>query len=167
MVGAPRFELGTPCTPCKCATRLRHAPIVSFFLTMAARAGKYRAPRPTPRSGNDTPSERLEYVRRSPASIRRRGARARSAPSAPQQLEHFFQLRPHLPHDLLRLAHVRARLFAGELVARAGDREALVVQQAADLPDDDHVLPLVVAPVAAPLDRLQLRELLLPVAQHV
>src|SRR4029077_13583326 len=27
LVGAPRFELGTPCTPCKCATRLRHAPI--------------------------------------------------------------------------------------------------------------------------------------------
>ena len=26
LVGAPRFELGTPCTPCKCATRLRHAP---------------------------------------------------------------------------------------------------------------------------------------------
>jgi hypothetical protein len=26
VVGAPRFELGTPCTPCKCATRLRHAP---------------------------------------------------------------------------------------------------------------------------------------------
>ena len=26
LIGAPRFELGTPCTPCKCATRLRHAP---------------------------------------------------------------------------------------------------------------------------------------------
>ncbi len=26
LVGAPGFELGTPCTPCKCATRLRHAP---------------------------------------------------------------------------------------------------------------------------------------------
>src|SRR6267142_6871978 len=26
MVGATRFELATPCTPCKCATRLRHAP---------------------------------------------------------------------------------------------------------------------------------------------
>src|SRR5690348_10082095 len=28
LVGAPRFELGTPCTPCKCATRLRHAPTI-------------------------------------------------------------------------------------------------------------------------------------------
>ena len=26
MVGAAGFELATPCTPCKCATRLRHAP---------------------------------------------------------------------------------------------------------------------------------------------
>src|SRR3954462_1711033 len=26
VVGTPRFELGTPCTPCKCATRLRHVP---------------------------------------------------------------------------------------------------------------------------------------------
>ena len=26
MVGAPRFELGTPCTPCRCATGLRYAP---------------------------------------------------------------------------------------------------------------------------------------------
>src|ERR1700728_4393844 len=28
LVGATRFELATPCTPCKCATRLRHAPTV-------------------------------------------------------------------------------------------------------------------------------------------
>jgi hypothetical protein len=28
VVGVPRFELGTPCTPCKCATRLRHTPTV-------------------------------------------------------------------------------------------------------------------------------------------
>lgn len=26
LVGARRFELPTPCTPCKCATRLRYAP---------------------------------------------------------------------------------------------------------------------------------------------
>src|ERR1700722_17946440 len=29
LVGTPRFELGTPCTPCKCATRLRHVPTVA------------------------------------------------------------------------------------------------------------------------------------------
>ena len=26
LVGAAGFELATPCTPCKCATRLRYAP---------------------------------------------------------------------------------------------------------------------------------------------
>jgi hypothetical protein len=26
LVGTARFELATPCTPCKCATRLRHVP---------------------------------------------------------------------------------------------------------------------------------------------
>src|SRR2546421_12351691 len=30
-IGAPRFELVTPCTPCKCATRLRHAPTRLFL----------------------------------------------------------------------------------------------------------------------------------------
>ncbi len=29
MVGAAGFELATPCTPCKCATRLRYAPTQS------------------------------------------------------------------------------------------------------------------------------------------
>ena len=26
-----RIKVGTPCTPCKCATRLRHAPTICFF----------------------------------------------------------------------------------------------------------------------------------------
>jgi hypothetical protein len=29
MVGTARFELATPCTPSKCATRLRYVPMVS------------------------------------------------------------------------------------------------------------------------------------------
>src|SRR5687768_2847059 len=29
-VGAPRFELGTSCTPCKRATGLRHAPMMKL-----------------------------------------------------------------------------------------------------------------------------------------
>lgn len=29
LVGAAGFELATPCTPCKCATRLRYAPTQS------------------------------------------------------------------------------------------------------------------------------------------
>jgi hypothetical protein len=52
-------------------------------------------------------------------------------------------------------------------VARAADGEALVVQQVADAPDQQHLVVLVVAPVAAPLHRLELGELLLPVAQHI
>ena len=44
LVGAPRFELGTPCTPCKCATRLRHAPI-SVSLSSCTRRAVGEAPR--------------------------------------------------------------------------------------------------------------------------
>src|SRR5437762_4353900 len=47
------------------------------------------------------------------------------------------------------------------------DREPLLVQQVADAPDEQHFVMLVVAPVAAALYRLELRELLLPVAEHV
>ena len=35
LVGAPRFELGTPCAQGRCATRLRYAPM--FFYTMSER----------------------------------------------------------------------------------------------------------------------------------
>src|SRR5687767_1500676 len=54
-----------------------------------------------------------------------------------------------------------------EPVARAADGEAFLVEQLADAPDEQHLVVLVVAAVAAPLDRLELREFLLPVAQHV
>src|ERR1700752_801236 len=87
--------------------------------------------------------------------------------SAAQHLHQLLELDPHLPDDLLALCDVGARLFSGQLVARPADGEALVVEQAPDLANDEYVLALVVAPVAAPLDRLQLGELLLPIAQHV
>ena len=32
MVGVAGFELATPCTPCKCATRLRYTPIKSLII---------------------------------------------------------------------------------------------------------------------------------------
>src|SRR5258706_4621366 len=54
-----------------------------------------------------------------------------------------------------------------EAVTRAADGEAFLVQQFADAADQQHFVMLVVAPVAAALDRLELRELLLPVAQDV
>ena len=52
-------------------------------------------------------------------------------------------------------------------IPRAIDRETLLVQQLANTPDQQHFMMLVVAPIAASLDRLELRELLLPIAQHV
>ena len=54
-----------------------------------------------------------------------------------------------------------------QAVARTTDGEALFVEQIADAADHQHFVVLVVAPVAAPLDRPQLRELLLPVTQHM
>src|SRR5215472_12825684 len=90
LVGAPRFELGTPCTPCKCATRLRHAPIRLFFLKdLSTRLGKCHVP-----SANHTLfSDSL------------------AAASAPQDSHQLFELDPHLLHDLLALRHVRTRLL--------------------------------------------------------
>ena len=52
-------------------------------------------------------------------------------------------------------------------VARAADGEPLLVQEIAYAADQQHFVVLVVAPVAAPLDRFELREFLLPVAQNV
>ena len=48
LVGTPRFELGTPCTPCKCATRLRHAPTRFLLEMLDARVGR------SAREANDT-----------------------------------------------------------------------------------------------------------------
>jgi len=54
-----------------------------------------------------------------------------------------------------------------ETVTRAADGESLVVEQVAYAPDQKHFVVLVVTAVAAPLDRLELRKLLLPISQHV
>ena len=50
---------------------------------------------------------------------------------------------------------------------RPTDGEALVVQQITNPTNHQHLMVLVVAAVAAPLHGAQLRELLLPVAQHM
>ena len=34
MVGTARFELATPCTPSKCATRLRHVPMKGYHISV-------------------------------------------------------------------------------------------------------------------------------------
>jgi hypothetical protein len=33
LVGTARFELATPCTPSKCATRLRHVPMKGYHIS--------------------------------------------------------------------------------------------------------------------------------------
>src|SRR5579862_8031589 len=94
-------------------------------------------------------------------------ARAVNHTLPPQNLHELFELGPHLAHDLLGLGGVGASFLATELVAGAADGEALVVQEASDLADHNHVLALIIAPVAAPFDGLQLREFLLPIPQHM
>jgi len=84
-----------------------------------------------------------------------------------ENLDQFFELEPHLVDELLALIEIDLRIVAGKAVARAADREPLFVEQAPNLPNDEHILALIVTPIAAPLDRLQLRKFLLPVAQHV
>src|SRR6185295_9555991 len=66
-----------------------------------------------------------------------------------------------------RLVPVVAGNGVVQAVARPADGEAFLVEQLADAPDQQHLVVLVIAPVAAALDRFQLRELLLPVAQDV
>jgi hypothetical protein len=71
-------------------------------------------------------------------------------------------------HDLAVAAFVALGLHNFlELVARTADGEALIVEQIADAADHQHFMVLVVAAVPAPFHRAQLRELLLPITEHV
>src|ERR1700733_4530753 len=132
LVGAAGFELATPCTPCKCATRLRHAPT---------------------ETANDSPIGLQDLECR--------------LGLAAQNLNQLFQLQTHLVDQLLALIEVHLRIIACETIASSADGKALLVQQAANLANDQHVLALIVASIAAALDRLELREFLLPIAKHV
>jgi len=91
----------------------------------------------------------------------------RATASAPQNLDQFLEFQAHLMNELLALIEVHLRVIAGKAISCSANGKSLFVQQAADLPNDQHVLPLVVAAIAAPLDRLELRKFLLPVAQHM
>src|ERR1700679_3615607 len=87
--------------------------------------------------------------------------------SAAKNLDQFLELQAHLMNQLLALIKVDLRIVARESIAGSADGKALFIKQASNLANDQHVLALIVAPVAAPLDRFELREFLLPVAQHV
>ncbi len=140
VVGARRFELPTPCTPCRCATRLRYAPT-----ELAIIPGTWR------------------YDERSSARISSSSCRMSAGSSM------FSGAIVDHGGAAGRRARGGARLggFAFEAMARAVDREALLVEEVADAADQQHFVVLVVAAVAAPLHRLQLREFLLPVTEHV
>src|SRR3954469_606324 len=72
-----------------------------------------------------------------------------------------------IAHDRRRLRLVVVGERAVETVARAADGEAFFIEQLANAADEQHFVVLVIPTVAAALHRLQLRELLLPVAKHV
>src|SRR5215831_2448932 len=57
--------------------------------------------------------------------------------------------------------------FRLQPVARAIDGEPLLVEQVSDPPYEQHFVMLVIAAIATPFDRFELRELLFPVAKHV
>src|SRR3974390_2943943 len=86
---------------------------------------------------------------------------------AQQDIDQLFELQSHLMYQLLALIQIHLRIIAGEPIASATDGETLFIQEAANLPDDQYVLALIVAAIAAALHGLELRELLLPIAQHM
>ena len=86
---------------------------------------------------------------------------------AAQDFDELLEFEAHLMDELLALIEIHLGVIAREAVARAADGEALLVEEAPDLANDEHVLALVVAAIAAALDGLELRKLLLPVTQHM
>ena len=79
----------------------------------------------------------------------------------------FLEFHAQLPDHLLAFLVIQLRCITRELLARAADREALLVEQTADLADHHDVMALVIAAVATALDGLELGELLLPISQHM
>src|SRR6185295_11945430 len=66
-----------------------------------------------------------------------------------------------------RFGPLLVRVPVVEAVAGTADGEPFLVQELADAADQQHLVVLVVAAVAAPLHGLELSELLLPVSKHV
>src|SRR5512134_3110916 len=140
LVGAVRFELTTTGTPCRYATRLRYAPRGRILPLQLVEDGAQLA---LDRGHIDAGG-----VRQAPFARRRR-------------LGFLFRLHARG----VQPGAIEPR--GVQTITRPADGEALFVQQLADAPDQQHLVMLVIAPVAAPLDRLELGEFLLPVAQHV
>ncbi len=87
--------------------------------------------------------------------------------SAAENLQDLLEFEPNLLDDLLALGYVRLRFVAGEPLPRSAYREAFVVEQRADLPDDQDILALVIASITPPLDGFKLGKFLLPVPEYM
>src|SRR5258706_1398066 len=70
-------------------------------------------------------------------------------------------------NQLLALVEVHLRVVAREAVPCAADGKPLFIQQAPYLPNDQHVLALIVPAVAPALGGPEVREILLPITQHM
>src|SRR3569832_1629919 len=168
MVGVAGFELATPCTPCKCATRLRYTPTsLALYPAGSARPlwmrvqrakDSVRRRKKVANLEEFAPNERK--LLRNDVAFGRRGAVLEVGKAAVFHLDHFDAFEHHFAGAALVALDLHDFL---QLVARAADGEALVVEQVADAADHEHLVVLVVAPVAAALHRTQLRELLLPI----
>src|ERR1017187_1083002 len=90
-----------------------------------------------------------------------------AAPLVAKYFDQLFELEPHLMDELLALIQIDLRLAAREPIAGSANRKALFIQEAANLPNDQYVLALVIAAIATPLDRLELRKFLFPITKHV
>jgi hypothetical protein len=73
---------------------------------------------------------------------------------AAQDLKDLFKFRTHLLDYLLTLGDVRLGIITSQTLARATNGKALVIQQAPDLADNQHVLTLVIAAIAAAFNGL-------------
>src|SRR5688572_11878967 len=118
MVGAKGFEPSTPCTPCRCATRLRYAPTESEIIRVIGS----RPITAGAAAGMTLPVQQLEDAFQLLAQARRRNG-----------LRDGHGLRRH---------GTAARLL--EAVARPVDGEAVLVEQLPDAPDQEHFVVLIV-----------------------
>jgi len=69
--------------------------------------------------------------------------------------------------DRRRVASAAVLGRLAEPVSGAADREPLLVEKITNPSDKQHLMMLVIAPIATSLHRAQLRELLLPIAQNM
>jgi len=86
---------------------------------------------------------------------------------ATQYLKNLFKFHAYLLDNLLTLRDVRLGIIARQALPSTPDRETLVIQQTSDLANDQDILTLIVASIAATFDGLQLWELLFPIPEYV